>query len=105
MLSSEREKEIQGWATKLAPKNYSKVRDLLAEIDRLRSPWVPVGERLPEDGTLVAISWSAGRGLPEITRYDTNYKDPWMRRGIGQKHRQWNTPSHWTPLPEPPEVG
>lgn len=69
-----------------------------AEIDRLKAErrWIPVAERLP-----VAVGWylaaTAGYPLSEKLRYDPD--EGWTDDdGVPRK------PSHWMPIPAPPEV-
>lgn len=61
-----------------------------------QQPWIPVSERLPPDRTVV-LAWQGKRVVFGYARdgewIDTLYG--WMIP---------NGPSHWMPLPEPPEV-
>jgi hypothetical protein len=87
-------------------RQYSEISDLeeladalYAKIDRLREErrWIPVGERLPEENKTVLGFW----GCP-VTG-SKSYGQAWNKSG----EMTWNEgcqPTHWMPLPEPPEV-
>lgn len=56
--------------------------------------WIPVSERLPEDGYAVLVT--CGKGYrPFIARYD----HVWKRWKVSHTLRI----THWMPLPEPPK--
>lgn len=71
------------------------------EIDRLREEreWVPVNERLPEEGVDVLVSCD---GLCHVAGYETfrNGNVHWTLASFESV-----TPSHWMTLPGPPEAG
>lgn len=78
-------------------------RRMHAEIEELEekaSRWIPVGERLPKEFESVVVRGVfAGDGGVYIGQYCGR---GWMM----QDGRAWShcwTPSHWMPLPEPPE--
>ncbi|CAB4199921.1 Domain of unknown function DUF551 [uncultured Caudovirales phage] len=78
-----------------------------AEIERLRAltKWQPI-ETAPRDGTRVLIGWAGcypSRNHVRIARFAVP---------VGYKNRGWTdddnegrciTPTHWMPLPKPPQ--
>jgi hypothetical protein len=58
--------------------------------------WLPI-ETAPKDGTEV-MGWSKRHGFHIGTV--TPYKKPEMPK----RHGGWFQPSHWTPLPSPPNI-
>jgi hypothetical protein len=81
---------------------------LQAERRDMMSEWVPVSEDLPEEGVHVLACWgqaSTSMGIAMIRRSDG--KAAWFYHydiddddwGISME-----APTHWMPLPEPPEV-
>jgi hypothetical protein len=66
------------------------------EIERLRLRWIPVSERLPEDGENIVACFTI---LGEVGEATFNKRDGWFYNEYGA----WAA-THWMPLPEPPEV-
>ena len=58
--------------------------------------WIPVTERLPEDGVEVVALWE---GVPEFAAIGRDYA--WLARGGEARF----TATHWMPLPAPPADG
>ena len=58
--------------------------------------WIPVAERLPEDGVPVALVASGAITAGEL------YRGWWYHAIPGLVLRQIAGVSHWMPLPEPP---
>lgn len=70
------------------------------ELQRLRSgrQWIPVEERLPEPGETVLV-WHHGEAQMAWLNHFTNGVAYFVR----DTHYNFE-PTHWMPLPEPPEV-
>ena len=74
-----------------------------AEI--LAGMWVPVTERLPEDGVwcIISVAMTRDRNEPRLARYDGGciFSEP---EGV-----EWDADedyvTHWMPLPQPPKEG
>jgi hypothetical protein len=64
------------------------------EIERLRPRWIPVTERLPP-GDIRVLIW-CGNFVDVAT---LSWKYGWMYDDYGSPE-----PTHWMPMPEPPEV-
>jgi hypothetical protein len=72
-----------------------------AQLQTLRSRWIPVSERLPEDDQQCLTVDK--NGVQRVARFDAI--------GDGERHswyeeQEWKSvyPVAWMPLPEPPEV-
>lgn len=71
----------------------------IAELEAERR-WIPVSERLPEEDKRVVL-YSHGVMAVGWGRYEL---DIWYWECWDDKWSSWDTPTHWMPLPEPPEV-
>lgn len=79
--------------------------DMLAEIERLRATlprWIPVTERLPEWGVPV-IGWFPG-ATQSFECALNEHDGVWCDYGTGIYLYENERPSHWMPLPAPPEA-
>jgi hypothetical protein len=74
-----------------------------AQLALLRNPprWIPVEERLPEDGGRFLVVVNSD-GDPYADAANWWHGDWWTGESPAQKHACPIT--HWMPLPEPPEV-
>lgn len=70
--------------------------------------WIPVEERLPENGVPVLINYIAsddGKYHPDGTAVWTDYGCFWWEGSLEDCDTEVAVPiTHWMPLPEPPEV-
>jgi hypothetical protein len=73
------------------------MEEAATEIKRLRSElrWIPLGERLPEIDENVLACHSGEVGISH------RYVDGWYW-DVDEWHKPF-TPTHWMPLPEPPD--
>jgi hypothetical protein len=72
----------------------------------VRGRWIPVTERLPEDGVPVAIVADRGR-TPDnrgVVAAGELYHGCWYHTLPGLVVRQIADVTHWMPLPAPPET-
>ena len=61
--------------------------------------WIPVTERLPEDGQSVIACFSGGGISGEVGEAVFNKAGGWF----STEHGVWAA-SHWMPLPAPPSI-
>lgn len=65
--------------------------------------WIPVTERLPEDGTKVlfaADDWSESGWEPKDVRFGNIYRGSWWQDGCKDRVKNVRV---WRPLPSPPK--
>ena len=64
------------------------------------SDWIPCKERIPEWGVSVIVAWAGREGCSACEAFvdqDGNWSDG--------EHGPFNPPpSHWMPMPEPPDA-
>lgn len=84
---------------------------LKKEIEKLRAQlprWIPVEERLPENGVPVLINYigsNDGKYHPDGTAAWTDHGCFWWEGSLEDCDTEVAVPiTHWMPLPEPPEV-
>ena len=77
-----------------------RVASLEAEVERLREErrWIPVGERLPDNYTIVTAAWGLPPDRHPVPTAAYCVDGLWMQ--VGYKTRLQVT--HWQPLPAPP---
>jgi hypothetical protein len=70
------------------------------EIEHLRNErrWIPVGERLPDEYDVVMVGWAGRRDIGKGYLLNGKWHDPLVCKP------DVNPPTHWMPLPEPPQV-
>jgi hypothetical protein len=82
--------------------------DALNAADRFR--WISVSERLPEEGVCVLV-WLPGFGRASVasvrsdfsSRHWWNGEEEFFKGDCGVLFGDDDAPSHWMPLPEPPQ--
>ena len=72
----------------------------IAELEEAQR-WIPVGERLPEDGDFVLI-WDEMNGV-YIAEHSKQVPQ-WAADGYYRHGTSYKYITHWMPLPQPPEV-
>lgn len=75
-----------------------RIEETIAAWDRRRNPWQPI-ETAPKDGTPIYGIWLDGKWTGGQMRWNDMWEDAWVHdTGDHICH-----PTHWMPLPEPPE--
>ena len=98
VIGENRGRNRSGYSEK-ADKYYQKRRELKEFVARLEAErrWIPVSERLPEDGEVVWLWDGNNLGMG----YYLVFSGQFMDRDTPLRPIK---PSHWVPLPEPPIV-
>lgn len=88
-------------------RQYAEIGDLEDEVAALRSKvprWIPVSERLPEDGNDVLVRYRYGHKTVCVVAYRVSGNDCWTMSVGDCFDFPDEQATHWMPLPEPPEV-
>jgi hypothetical protein len=74
-------------------------------MERLRAErrWIPVSEDLPDDESEVLVCF-ADRSLGVTAAVFRHVEDDGTQKWTDGDHEELKQPTHWMPLPEPPEV-
>ena len=73
----------------------------IAELEA-RQRWIPVSERLPEEGTPVLVHFNELNDV--IIAHHDSFHPSWETGGDwNYMDEEYNWATHWMPLPEPPE--
>ena len=92
-------------AYKLLEDNH-KLESRIAELEAERR-WIPVGERLPEDGesVLIAVDSAFAPYCHVYEAFHHSAATQWATaNGLYFHGVEYARVTHWMPLPEPPEV-
>ena len=80
----------------------------IAELEAKVPRWIPVTERLPENGVPVFVNYigsNDGKYHPDATAVWTDYGCFWWEGSLEDCDAEVAVPiTHWMPLPEPPET-
>ena len=105
------EKDLLAAADRLENQN-AHIAALQQEIETLRGQvprWIPVTERLPENGVPALINYignDGGKYHPDGTAAWTDHGCFWWEGSLEDCDTEVAVPiTHWMPLPEPPKAG
>lgn len=76
---------------------------IIEAIGELLPRWIPVGERLPDDESEVLVCF-ADRSLGVTAAVFRHVEEDGTPKWTDGDHEELKQPTHWMPLPEPPEV-
>ena len=66
----------------------------------MSAEWIPVAERLPDDGTWCWVDWDGGFGGPFPAMRDSGAAGGWTNNDTWEDFDR--EVSRWSPLPAPP---
>ena len=67
-------------------------------------PWIPVSERVPEEGAIVMVAYGEAIYFASIQYWGIHGKEvPVWRVGMGHRIEKDFSETHWKPYPEPPK--
>ena len=101
------QKEIEGLRSQNEQLREAAALVAKESAELLERRWIPVEERLPENGVPVLINYIAsddGKYHPDGTAVWTDYGCFWWEGSLEDCDTEVAVPiTHWMPLPEPPE--
>lgn len=79
------------------------MKQLKAELNKAKNPWVSVKDRLPEDGVDVFIKWGKNDPAQRLHGVGNHYSDGYLF----PENNGWsiNDVTHWMPIPQAPKGG
>lgn len=80
------------------------LEDHIRDLTKMVPHWISVKERLPEDAERVYVALRGGAGGVYIAQYFKNKCQP--QEDFWILENDWEvpaSPTHWMPLPQPPE--
>ena len=82
------------------------ISDIKTALTALQAyqPWIPVGERLPEEGAIVMVAYGEAIYFASIQYWGIHGKEvPVWRVGMGHRIEKDFNETHWKPYPETPK--